>query len=78
MLNVEHDFYNKSESRKNSFLVEKSYNKTVIDFKFGTHEDLSTLKSDIHFFVLLSCSSLNNAWLKMHDDVLFCWFNLRL
>ena len=26
----------------------KSYNKTVIDFNFGKHEDLSTLKSDIH------------------------------
>ena len=30
------------------FLVEKSYNKTVIDFNFGRHEDLSTIKSDIH------------------------------
>ena len=29
-------------------LVEKSYNKTVIDFNFGRHKDLSTLKSDIH------------------------------
>ena len=38
----------KSESRKFSFLVEKSYNKTVIDFNFGRHEDLSTLKNDIH------------------------------
>ena len=26
----------------------KSYNKTVIDFIFGRHKDLSTLKSDIH------------------------------
>ena len=26
----------------------KSYNKTVIDFNFGRHEDLSTRKSDIH------------------------------
>ena len=24
-----------------------SYNKTIIDFNFGRHEDLSTLKSDI-------------------------------
>ena len=31
-----------------SFLNEKSYNKTVIDFSFGRHKDLSTLKSDIH------------------------------
>ena len=49
-LKVEQDFNNKSESRKFSFLVEKSYNKTVIDFNFGRHEDLSTQKSDIHFF----------------------------
>ena len=36
----------------------KSYNnKTVIDFKFGRHEDLSTLKSVIHFsgrYILMS------------------------
>ena len=25
-----------------------SYNKTVIDFNFSIHKDLSTLKSDIH------------------------------
>ena len=29
-------------------LKKKSYSKTVIDFNFGRHEDLSTLKSDIH------------------------------
>ena len=34
---------------KFSFLIEKSYNKTVIDSSFGRHKDLSTLKSDIHF-----------------------------
>ena len=28
-------------------MVEKSYNKTVIDFNFGKHKDISTLKSDI-------------------------------
>ena len=33
---------------KFSFLNEKSYNKTVIDFNFGRHNNLSTLKSDIH------------------------------
>ena len=33
---------------KFSFLNEKSHNKTVIDFNFGRHKDLSTLKSDIH------------------------------
>ena len=31
---------------KFSFLNEKSYYKTVIDFNFGGHNDLSTLKSD--------------------------------
>ena len=35
-----------------SFIVKKSYkksyNETVIDFNFGRHEDLSTLKSNIH------------------------------
>ena len=41
-------FNSKSESRKFSFLVVKSYNKTFIDFKFSRHKDLSTLKSDIH------------------------------
>ena len=44
----------KSESRNFSFLVEKSYNKTVIDFNFGIHEDLSTLKSDIHLGLVAS------------------------
>ena len=33
---------------KFSFFNEKSYNKTVIDFNFGRHKDLSTLQSDIH------------------------------
>ena len=40
-------FNNKSESSK-IFKLRKSYNKTVIDFNFGKHKDLSTLKSDIH------------------------------
>ena len=35
---------------KFSFLNQKSYNRTVIDFNFGRHKDLSTLKSVIHFF----------------------------
>ena len=48
-LKVEQVFNNKCESSKFfSFLNEKSYNKTVIDFNFGRHKDLSTLKSDIH------------------------------
>ena len=29
-------------------MAEKSYNKTIIDFNFGRHKDLYTLKSDIH------------------------------
>ena len=33
---------------KCSFLNDKSYNKTVIDFNFGRLKNLSTLKSDIH------------------------------
>ena len=33
---------------KFSFLNENSYNRIVIDFNFGRHKDLSTLKSDIH------------------------------
>ena len=37
----------KVEVEKNSLIVEKSYNKTVIDLNFGRHKDLSTLKSDI-------------------------------
>ena len=46
-------FNNKSESRKFSFLVEKSYHKTFIDFNFGRHKGLSTLKSDIHLGTFL-------------------------
>ena len=38
----------KEKVAKFSFLNEKSYNKTVIEIKFGRHKDLSTLKSDIH------------------------------
>ena len=39
------------------FLNEKPYNKTVIDFNFGRHKDLSTLKSDIHLGL---AASVNN------------------
>ena len=35
---------NMSESRKVSFIVEKSYNEAPIDFNFGRHKVLSTLK----------------------------------
>ena len=51
---------NKSESSIFSFLNEKSYNKTVIDFNFGRHKDLSTLKSDIHFFGVDKSSCLSH------------------
>ena len=40
----------KSKSRKVSFIDGKSYKKAVIDYTFGRHKDLSTLKSNIHFF----------------------------
>ena len=43
---------------KFSFLNEKSYNKTVIDFNFSRHKDLSTLKSDIHLCLA--------AWVNYH------------
>ena len=39
----------KVKEAKFSLLNEKSYNKTVIDFTFDRHKDLSTHKSDIHF-----------------------------
>ena len=29
-------------------MVKKSYNKTVIDFNFGRHKDLSIVKNYIH------------------------------
>ena len=37
-----------------SFLNEKSSNKIVIDFNFGRHKDLSTLKSNIHLGLAVS------------------------
>ena len=43
---------------KFSFLNEKSYNKTVIDFNFSRHKDLSTLKSDINLSLA--------AWVNYH------------
>ena len=53
-LKVECDFNNKNESRIFSFIVEKSYNKTVIDFNFGRHEELATLKSVIQLSLAAS------------------------
>ena len=48
----------KEKVAKFSFLNEKSYNKTVIDFKFGRHQDLSTFKSDIHLGLAASVNYL--------------------
>ena len=47
-------FTTKVKVAKFSFLNEKSYNKTVIDFNFGRHKDLSTLKTDIHLGLVAS------------------------
>ena len=47
----------KEKAAKFSFFNEKSYNKTVIDFNFGRHKYLSTLKSDIHLGLM---ASVNN------------------
>ena len=44
----------KVKVEKKSFIVKASYNKTLIDFNFGRHEDLSTLKSDIHLSLTAS------------------------
>ena len=44
----------KSEGRKFSLLVEKSYNKTVIDFNYCRHKVLSTLKTDIYLCLAAS------------------------
>ena len=38
----------RNESRNFALIVKKSYNKTFIDFNFGRHKDLSTLKNYIH------------------------------
>ena len=56
---------------KFSFLNEKSYNKTVIDFNFGRHKDLSTRKSDNSPRPLLSTLQSDihlglAAWVNYH------------
>ena len=48
---------NKSESRKNSIIVKKLFNKTVIDFNFSRNEDLSTLKSDVYISLATSVNT---------------------
>ena len=47
-------YFTKVKVAKFSFLNEKSFNKTVIDFNFGRHKDLSTLKNDIHLGLAVS------------------------
>ena len=53
---------------KFSFENEKSYNKTcahaVIDFNFGRHKDLSTLKSDIHLGLAASLNYHFFGWIN--------------
>ena len=44
----------KVKETKFSLLNEKTYNKTFIDFNFGRHMDLSTLKSDIYLSLAAS------------------------
>ena len=49
-----------------SFLNDKSYNKTVIDFNFGRYKDLSTLKSDIHLGLT---ASVNYHFLRVDKSL---------
>ena len=49
-----------------SFLNEKSYNKTVIDFNFGRHKDLSTLKRDIHLGLAASVNYHFRVDISLH------------
>ena len=51
---------------KFTFLNEKSYNKTVFDFNFGRHKDLSTLKSDIHLGL---AAMLNNHFFRVDKSL---------
>ena len=52
---------------KFSFLNEKSYNITVIDFNFGRHKDLSTLKSDIHRALVALVNYHFLGWINPYD-----------
>ena len=51
---------------KFSFLNEKSYNKTVIDFNFGRHKDLSTLKIDIYLGLAASVNYQFFGWINLY------------
>ena len=45
---------NMTSSSNFSFIIEKSYNRTVIEFNLGRHKDLFTLKSDIYLGLVAS------------------------
>ena len=71
----------KMEVAKFSFLNEKSYNKTVIDFNFSRHKDLSILKSDICLFVCFvalrpKSTAMVIAGRSVHLTTLFSWASL--
>ena len=50
------------------FILNFSYNKTVIDFNFGRHKDLSTLKSDIHLGLV---ASVNNHFFGLVNPYVY-------
>ena len=65
---------------KFTFLNEKSYNKTVIDFNIGRHKDLSTLKSEIHLGLAASVNyhffGQINPYvylIEVNNCILTCW-----
>ena len=47
-----------------SFLTEKSYKKTVIDFNFRRHQNLSTLKNAIHLGLVASVNYHFFGWIN--------------
>ena len=54
---------------KFSFLNEKSFNKTVIDFNFGRHKDLSTLQIGLELAIdppPPRGNFVHNDFLKLH------------
>ena len=51
---------------ENLHLVEKSCNKTVIDFNFGRHEVLSTLKIDIYLCLATLVNYHIFGWIHLH------------
>ena len=57
-------------------MFEKSYNKTVIDFNFGRHKDLSTLKSDIHLGLAAIFSDDNFQYFLIFAQNIDCGYTL--